>query len=157
VLYGGAGNDALQARDGGRDAIFCGTGFDTVVADAIDLIAPRECEQVATGPDGTTPPPPPVPAPATIDGTSGDDVLHGTPGPDTISGHAGNDRIYGLDGHDTIVGGSGHDLVYAGAGNDRIDVKDGEIDFVSCGLGIDTVTADRIDLLTRAECEVVLR
>lgn len=45
VLDGGPGNDRVSARDGQRDTIRCGTGFDTVTADNDDTVT-RGCETV---------------------------------------------------------------------------------------------------------------
>lgn len=39
------GNDTVEARDGEADSITCGPGTDTVVADAVDVVAP-DCERV---------------------------------------------------------------------------------------------------------------
>jgi Ca2+-binding RTX toxin-like protein len=58
--------------------------------------------------------------PATIVGTSGDDVLVGTDGPDVIVGLDGNDTIDGLGGDDILCGGSGDDVIEGGDGNDAI-------------------------------------
>ena len=67
--------------------------------------------------------------PATIVGTSGDDVLRGTDDDDVIAGLAGDDTIKGLDGNDTIcgkngndtlIGGSGDDVLLGGPGTDRV-------------------------------------
>lgn len=46
VIDSGPGNDRVLARDGARDAIRCGTGRDTVVADRVDTAA-RDCERVS--------------------------------------------------------------------------------------------------------------
>jgi hypothetical protein len=81
---------------------------------------------------------------ATINGTSGDDILTGTDDGDTINGLAGddtitsgdgnnntldggdgNDTIYGGDGNDTIYGGDGDDILYGGDGNNTIYGGDG--------------------------------
>jgi hypothetical protein len=56
--------------------------------------------------------------PATIIGTSGDDVRMGTPGRDVMVGLAGNDTLSGFEGDDTICGGAGNDTLYGGPGND---------------------------------------
>ena len=57
-LEGGPGNDRIDARDGGRDFIFCGGGRDSVLKDARDVVA-RDC--VAVQPPPMPPPmPPPV-------------------------------------------------------------------------------------------------
>jgi len=52
--------------------------------------------------------------PATILGTSGDDVLDGTSGTDVIVGLAGNDFIRGFGGDDRLCGGSGADQAFGG-------------------------------------------
>ncbi len=75
--------------------------------------------------------PPPVcfTTPATIVGTTGNDVLNGTAGNDvivagagndTINGNGGDDTICGDAGNDTINGGDGNDFVLGGSGSDRI-------------------------------------
>lgn len=150
-IYGGTGNDRIDVRDGVRDVVFCGSGVDKVLADATDAVTRSECEQVNVGTALTSPPG----TATTINGSDGDDILHGTAGDDVINGNAGADRIYALAGNDTVRGGPGRDLIYAGTGNDTIEVRDGEPDFVACGLGTDTVIADATDRITRSECEKV--
>lgn len=44
TVFGGSGNDMILARDGERDAIDCGRGKDTVVADRADVV--KGCEKV---------------------------------------------------------------------------------------------------------------
>jgi Ca2+-binding RTX toxin-like protein len=53
--------------------------------------------------------------------------------------------------NDAIVGARGSDTVRAGAGNDTVVTTDGARDFVDCGGGIDTVTADRVDVARNCE------
>ncbi len=85
--------------------------------------------------------------PATIIGTSGDDVLTGTSGPDVIVGLGGNDIIDGLGGADTIcgrsgddtlIGGSGTDVLRGGTGTDLVIGGAGD-DWLHCGADIDTL------------------
>jgi Ca2+-binding RTX toxin-like protein len=70
-------------------------------------------------------------APATIEGTAGDDVIRGTERHDVIVGMGGDDEIYGLGGIDFLCGGSGNDLSFGGdrfdlmAGGDGDDESDG--------------------------------
>jgi Ca2+-binding RTX toxin-like protein len=45
TVSGGAGGDVVRARDGFRDRISCGPGFDRVAADARDVVS-RDCERV---------------------------------------------------------------------------------------------------------------
>ena len=75
------------------------------------------------------PPPTCVGVPATLVGTSGNDVLNGTAGndvivagagADTVNGNGGNDTICGDADNDTIDGGDGDDYVLGGSGADRI-------------------------------------
>ncbi len=56
--------------------------------------------------------------PATIVGTSGNDVLRGTPGDDVIAGLQGFDEIHGLGGNDILCGGTDRDIMYGGQGFD---------------------------------------
>jgi Ca2+-binding RTX toxin-like protein len=58
--------------------------------------------------------------PATIVGTSGNDVLSGTPGRDVIVGMTGNDKLSGLAGNDLICGGKGKDKLIGGKGKDTL-------------------------------------
>lgn len=88
-------------------------------------------------------------------GGDGNDVLRGGDGADEIDGGAGNDVIDGGAGNDIITGGPGRDVISAGAGDDTVNVADGEVDVVDCGPGVDTVVADRFDVLRN--CENVTR
>jgi Ca2+-binding RTX toxin-like protein len=45
TLLGGAGDDTINANDGQADTVRCGSGFDTVTADAKDTVA-GGCEKV---------------------------------------------------------------------------------------------------------------
>jgi Ca2+-binding RTX toxin-like protein len=97
-----------------------------------------------------------------IDGRGGRDQIEGGRSSDTLRGGPGNDDIVGNWGNDRIVGGPGRDTIRGdnseiGAfGNDLIDVRDGEVDQVDCGVGRDTVIADRRDIVS-TNCEVVRR
>jgi len=88
-------------------------------------------------------------------GGDGNDVLRGGAGADEIQGGAGADVIDGGAGNDIITGGPGRDTIAAGDGNDTVNVADGEVDVVDCGAGVDTVVADRTDVLRN--CENVTR
>jgi Ca2+-binding RTX toxin-like protein len=103
-------------------------------------------------------------------GNGGDDELLGGDGADRLDGGVGNDKLDGGFGDDAIVGGPGKDMISgdrAGGdcgpiwckwpyGNDTIDVRDGEIDSVTCGAGADTVLADANDVVA-PDCETVTR
>ena len=85
-------------------------------------------------PPATSPPSAPVVhlcqgTPATIVGTSGDDVLEGTPGDDVIvalggddivNGNGGDDIICGNGGDDILLGGLGFDIIRGGGGSDHL-------------------------------------
>ena len=88
-----------------------------------------------------------------IDSTafSGVLVVSTLDGDDTVRGGPGSDVVDGGGGNDTIDPGPGGDVVRGGAGNDTISVRDGVADSVDCGDGVDTVTADRSDVLTGCE------
>jgi Ca2+-binding RTX toxin-like protein len=75
---------------------------------------------------------------ATINGTSGNDVLGPSPGneQDTIYGFAGDDTLYGGGGTDLLYGGDGNDLLYGGTGNDTLYGGDGD-DWLNPGAGND--------------------
>lgn len=55
-----------------------------------------------------------------IDGTPGDDLLHGRGGNQVFKGMGGHDRFFGGTGNDTLFGGSGNDWMSGAAGNDLL-------------------------------------
>ena len=84
-----------------------------------------------------------------ISGGEGNDRLVGGPGLDYLIGSAGSDALFGYAGEDYIDarehGGSGTGIdrvVSGGAGNDDIEATDGQVDYISCGAGNDTVRFD---------------
>jgi len=68
----------------------------------------------------------------TINGTSGNDIVHALGGRDSINGNDGSDILCGGDGNDTINGGSGDDTLL-GQNND--DFLDGGSGTDACSLG----------------------
>jgi hypothetical protein len=50
ALSGGAGNDVIDVinNPAGKDVVACGSGFDRVLADRADVVAP-DCERVFVG------------------------------------------------------------------------------------------------------------
>jgi hypothetical protein len=89
-------------------------------------------------------------------GRGGTDRLFGDAGHDLLYGEAGSDRLYGGSGNDRLFGGPGRDLLEGGTGNDVISARDRMRDTIRCGKGRDTVTADRMDIVSR-DCERVTR
>ncbi|MBD2678282.1 MULTISPECIES: calcium-binding protein [Nostoc] len=79
---------------------------------------------------------------ATINGTSGNDVLFGDinffPENDVINGFDGDDDLQGGSGNDTINGGAGNDNLQGGADNDSLIGGSGT-DFMDGGGGDDTL------------------
>ncbi len=85
--------------------------------------------------------------PATIVGTTGNNVINGTNGNDVIVGLGGNDTINGGNGDDVICGGAGNDTLNGGSGNDTLlgsyglDILNGQngVDTLDGGDGNDTL------------------
>ena len=105
------------------------------------------------------------PAPCTIKGTKGDDVLVGTKrddvmcgraGNDVLRGGRGNDVLRGEDGGDTLVGQAGDDSLDGGPGADKLRANGdaGFRDVLLCGDGKDRADADTEDRV-RPGCEKV--
>ena len=141
---GGAGDDYLDSRGDKGDVVVCGTGNDTVRADAPDSIA-ADCEIVDRGLAPSPPPPPqpqprsgPPPVPADFlrpgelrklkpgacatnrIGSAGDDRLNGSALGDALFGLQGNDVLNGLRGDDCLFGGVGSDRLFGAGGDDRL-------------------------------------
>jgi Ca2+-binding RTX toxin-like protein len=73
-----------------------------------------------------------------IEGTEGNDNIHGTVASELIYGYGGNDKIDGSSGSDCIIAGPGNDKVYSTTG-DEIIVGGGGDDDLSGGTGNDTI------------------
>ena len=82
---------------------------------------------------------------------SGRVSFHGRAGNDTFLGGPGADVADLALGNDVVDPGPGSDFVLTGEGDDTIAVRDGFGDVVECGQGTDTVTADRVDVLSGCE------
>ena len=93
---------------------------------------------------------------ALVVGTAGADSLRGTPKRDVMHGKGGKDRLQGLAGNDLLNGNGGSDRLFGGAGNDRLEARDGRLDRLSCGRGLDTAVVDAADKVA-ADCEIVRR
>lgn len=158
--------DPTGSSVSGNDRVFAGPGRDLVYAGA-----GRDWSDGGLGDDRLV-------------GASGGDVLTGGPGDNHLSGGAGGDRLLGDAGDDFINARDGGrpprrladcldaqgkacpplppnaDYAEGGAGDDRILSRDGRLDFVTCGSGLDVVIADQRDRFPfrgePAACEVVL-
>ena len=82
--------------------------------------------------------------PATIVGTTGNDVRQGTSGRDVIAGMGGKDTLTGLGGNDLICGGPGSDTLSGGQGNDTLVGRKGD-DALSGGQDNDTLLGRKGD------------
>ena len=86
-------------------------------------------------------------------------------GRDVSDGGPGDDRLYALALRDvTGPGDLAGDVVRGGAGDDRLFTRDGELDVVSCGLGLDVARLDAVDVIEGAtpaapdgDCERIRR
>ena len=94
-----------------------------------------------------------------INGGGGTDLVKGGKGSDELGDGLGKDTVYGGSGKDNLIGQGGDtsvDHFYAGGDNDTlqpVDVPAVE-DVVNCGLGTDTVYADKDDVVND-NCERV--
>ena len=128
TLSGRGGNDLIDVRGDRGDIVSCGSGNDTVKADAADLVA-SDCEAIerpapppGAGPD-VSPPAGSLLGPvelATLDpGACAKDRL-GTPGADVLRGTRLGDNLFGLQGDDVLNGERHDDCLFGGVGADRL-------------------------------------
>jgi hypothetical protein len=88
-----------------------------------------------------------------VEGSTNADTVAGDDGPNTLRGGPGDDTLAGGGDADIIDGGSGADTISGDAGDDVIVARDGEVDRIACGDGVDSVVADPQDVVA-ADCEV---
>jgi hypothetical protein len=166
-LAGGSGDDIFLVEDAGgtdgRDRYVGGSGFDTLsyASRTVPLeitLASGSAFDGAAGEGDTVVEIEAVTGGSARDrivGTAAEETLSGRGGDDVIDGGGGIDRLFGGDGNDHLTGGPGIDDISGGAGSDFFSLRDGEVDVVDCGPGVDTVQADLRDSLTG--CELVDR
>jgi Ca2+-binding RTX toxin-like protein len=80
----------------------------------------------------------------------------GTAQGDEITGDERSQIIVGSQGTDTLDGGPGQDVLDGGDDDDVLRARDGAVDVVRCGAGVDEVAADPFDVVARG-CEAVSR
>ncbi|MDX6720006.1 MAG: hypothetical protein QOJ63_2260 [Solirubrobacteraceae bacterium] len=143
IIAGLSSSDVLRGL-GGRDCLFGGGGTDR-------LLGGSGADLLFGGGDNDT-----------LSGETGNDRLSGDTGLDRLDGGAGNDTLLGGAGPDRLTDRRGIDRFSGGAANDRIDARDlmpvdrrGR-DRISCGPGVDSVLADRRDIVAR-DCEKVVK
>ncbi len=110
LLYGGAGNDTLDGRNG-DDELHGGSGDDLLVGGNHD---------------------------DTLFGGSDDDLLQGGNQADRLYGGTGNDELYGENQDDLLFGGGGADELYGGDDVDTL-YGDGGSDWLDGGSGSDSL------------------
>jgi Ca2+-binding RTX toxin-like protein len=88
-----------------------------------------------------------------LGGGLGADTVAGDDGPNVLRGSAGDDTLTAGGGADIVDGGAGADTISGDAGDDVILARDGEVDRIACGDGLDSVVADAQDAVA-ADCEV---
>jgi hypothetical protein len=174
---GGPGNDIIQssiAADGGPgddQLIFVQQATGAEGNDTIDGVSYSGPSQVDGGPgaDDLSA----TGAGAVAHGGDGDDRLHEcsavcAAGAVEFFGDAGNDTMVGTSQGATLDGGEGHDAmtlisgfpgapgndVRAGTGADTVKAKQGVVDTIDCGDGVDAVGHDLGDHLTACESDL---
>ena len=152
IRIGTAGTHALTATaSGDRESNAADNAATLTLQVAAPPAAPRPVPPTAVTPrivNGTA-------GANTLQGTSRNEVINGLGGNDRLFGRGGNDRLFGGPGNDLLDGGTGVDLFRGGTGNDIVRARDGKRETVDCGLGKDSATVDRIDVVRG--CEKVSR
>ncbi len=132
VAQGGAGNDILNAPNGGA-SLYGEDGDDTLQGGLglsyLSAGAGNDLVQGGTGIDYAW-------------GQDGDDTLSAGAGNDQIAGGAGNDVLYGDDGNDALVGDDGNDTLNGASGNNYLDGGAGDDTYIREDTGGDDFIVD---------------
>jgi Ca2+-binding RTX toxin-like protein len=146
ILDGGAGDDRIDAGDGGgflsggrgADEILAGTGDDYIYDgrgsdvyhggngdDAVFYDSARGPirASLATKAASTAADFDRLIGIETLGGSRFADILVGADGGNLLSGGPGDDTLLGLAGHDALIGGAGRDSAEGGAARDRCDAE----------------------------------
>ncbi|MCX7423681.1 MAG: calcium-binding protein, partial [Planctomycetia bacterium] len=102
-LFGGDGDDLLQARTGSTSSVMLDGG------DGADILRGGNGADVLLGGAGSD----------SLSGLGGNDSLLGGDGNDVLSGGLGNDTLKGGNGDDLLIGGFGVDSIDGEAGTDQ--------------------------------------
>ena len=149
-VLGGEGNDTVTVNNVGT-AVWGGPGDDTMEFN-------DSYRAEAYGEDGLDH--------ITLRGNCLDAEVHGGPGNDTLvaSGSAvpvflygddGWDRLYGSPLGDVLDGGLDRDMMFGNGGGDQFYARDGSLDWIIGGEGIDTAVTDENEMSTSGT-EVVI-
>jgi hypothetical protein len=172
-LDGGGGDDLIDGGQG-RDALTGGAGYDTLSFDDPDRtvgitadFAALKAGTLGTSPYDDADPLNPAgsgdlydatfealiatPLADAITGSPEGDRIDGAGGDDAIDGAAGSDILFGGPGNDALTGGDGVDGLFGGAGDDVLHGRDGIVETLDCGDGIDPPDGDPSDVLVNCE------
>ncbi|HSI33052.1 MAG TPA: hypothetical protein VK986_05630 [Tepidisphaeraceae bacterium] len=139
TIRGDDGDDRLDGR-GGRDNLIGGVGFDT--ADYSYRVDPLRITLNGIQDDGGTYGELDSVETEAVLGGSSSDALYGDAGANLLDGGAGNDTIAGGPGNDTLTGGAGVDSIFGEDGNDYLFAREGLLDTINDGVGIDSASVD---------------
>jgi Ca2+-binding RTX toxin-like protein len=144
TMWGGAGDDTLNASGSTTARMHAGSGAETLfggyAAGTTDTMWAGSGQDLLKANAGQE----------TLNGGTGEDTLRGGTGQDSMYGGmhshidagSGDDNMYGssIDGSTaSMFGGVGHDYMQSQAGNDLLDASGGGDDTLAAGSGNDTV------------------
>jgi Ca2+-binding RTX toxin-like protein len=147
TLNGGSGNDTLigsrntNSPIGSTETFIGGSGTDTADysarTDNLNISLDNKANDGATGEHDNV-----MADVENVTGGSGNDKIVGNPFNNVLKGGGGNDTLYGGAGNDTLDGGSGRDMLFGQDANDTLLAKDGRVDSLDGGNGLDTAQRD---------------
>ena len=146
-LFGGAGNDTINAVGGAANWLDGGDGDDTLIgAWGNDTLIGGEGNNTIRVTGGA----------ALVTAGSGNDLITGSWGDDVIDAGAGNNTINAAGGNNRVLAGNGNDAITADWGDDRINAGDG-VNTVSAGEGKNVlVTGSGVDTIAAVGTNVVI-